>query len=312
MGVYISGVDMPKQDEILQIRIYGNGKVSRVYDIKCQQVGTAIETTQVVPIEEVWANVQPLKDKILELEEKLYLQNEKQKVQTINWSHDQISRAEVLALINKAMYNTDNKDIQDYLFCGLRRDVHNLPSADRPTVIRSKTLMPTKDFKEWAKRIREINPNAVVIPCDAEVMSADRPTIKQTDTLIIADALRYLVQDTERHESDRTRAEELRKQILQYGASMCHSADRPKVAYICDGRKCDNDCSECFRTLDIEHARDFKLLGDTYYQQEQADRPKGEWKWTHGGQCSECGFHNTNFDFNFCPNCGADMRGDVM
>ena len=217
MGVYISGVDMPKQDEILQIRIYGNGKVSRVYDIKCQQVGTAIETTQVVPIEEVWANVQPLKDKILELEEKLYLQNEKQKVQTINWSHDQISRAEVLALINKAMYNTDNKDIQDYLFCGLRRDVHNLPSADRPN-----------------------------------------------------------------------------------------------VAYICDGRKCDKDCSECFRTLDIEHARDFKLLGDTYYQQEQVDRPKGEWKWTHGGQCSECGFHNTNFDFNFCPNCGADMRGDVM
>ena len=86
-------------------------------------------------------------------------------------------------------------------------------SADRPTVIKSKTLMPTKDFKEWAKRIREVNPNAVVIPCDAEVMSADRP--------------------------------------------------------------------------------------------------KGEWKWTHDGQCSECGFHNTNFDFNFCPNCGADMRKDA-
>ncbi|MBQ5600129.1 MAG: hypothetical protein IIU67_08785, partial [Lachnospiraceae bacterium] len=43
---------------------------------------------------------------------------------------------------------------------------------------------------------------------------------------------------------------------------------------------------------------------------ETCDRPKGEWKWTHGGQCSECGFHNTNFDFNFCPNCGADMRGE--
>lgn len=41
---------------------------------------------------------------------------------------------------------------------------------------------------------------------------------------------------------------------------------------------------------------------------ETCDRPKGEWKWTHGGQCSECGFHNTNFDFNFCPHCGADMR----
>lgn len=42
-----------------------------------------------------------------------------------------------------------------------------------PTIIRSKTLMPTKDFKKWAKRIREVNPNAVVIPCDAEVVSAD-------------------------------------------------------------------------------------------------------------------------------------------
>jgi len=49
-----------------------------------------------------------------------------------------------------------------------------LPSAEaEPTVIRSKTLMPTKDFKEWAKRVRETNPNAVVIPCDAEVVSAE-------------------------------------------------------------------------------------------------------------------------------------------
>lgn len=49
-----------------------------------------------------------------------------------------------------------------------------LPSADaKPTVIRSRTLMPTKDFKEWAKRVRETNPNVIVIPCDAEVVSAD-------------------------------------------------------------------------------------------------------------------------------------------
>ena len=38
-----------------------------------------------------------------------------------------------------------------------------------PTVIRSRTLMPTKDFKEWAKRVKEENPNVIVIPCDAEV-----------------------------------------------------------------------------------------------------------------------------------------------
>ena len=48
------------------------------------------------------------------------------------------------------------------------------PSAEaETTVIRSRTLMPTKDFKEWAKRVREVNPNATVIPCDAEVVSAE-------------------------------------------------------------------------------------------------------------------------------------------
>lgn len=49
------------------------------------------------------------------------------------------------------------------------------------------------------------------------------------------------------------------------------SAEAVKVAYICDGRKCDADCRECFRTIDIEHAKDFKLMGDTYYQQTSAD-----------------------------------------
>lgn len=95
MGIYIQGVDMPKQDELLQIRIYDDEKVSRIYDIKCQQIGTAIE-----------------------------------------------------------------------------------------------------------------------IPNDAV------PQLKQTDTLIIADALQYLAKDTERHLSDRTRADALREQFLKYGARM--------------------------------------------------------------------------------------------
>lgn len=53
-----------------------------------------------------------------------------------------------------------------------------------------------------------------------------------------------------------------------------------------------------------------KYVADGLLELPSADRPKGEWKWTHGGQCSECGFHNSNFDFNFCPSCGADMRGE--
>ena len=34
---------------------------------------------------------------------------------------------------------------------------------------------------------------------------------------------------------------------------------------------------------------------------------RGRWKWSEGGQCSECGFHNSNFGYNYCPNCGAKM-----
>lgn len=42
----------------------------------------------------------------------------------------------------------------------------------------------------------------------------------------------------------------------------------------------------------------------------QGIRPKGKWiiehDWVH---CSSCG-HEQNYPSNFCPKCGADMRGD--
>lgn len=84
---------------------------------------------------------------------------------------DTIYRDEAIDAVMKnacaaVFYNSDNTGVLDIL--------EALPSAEaEPTVIRSRTFMPTKDFKEWAKRIREENPNAVVIPCDAEVVSAD-------------------------------------------------------------------------------------------------------------------------------------------
>lgn len=65
---------------------------------------------------------------------------------------------------------------------------------------------------------------ALAIQVAIEALSAEAVQLKQTDTLIIADALRYLAQDTERHDLDRARADALREQILKYGASMCHSA----------------------------------------------------------------------------------------
>lgn len=42
---------------------------------------------------------------------------------------DLISRQAALALVVKAIHGTDNKDIKDYLFGGLRKQLWALPSA---------------------------------------------------------------------------------------------------------------------------------------------------------------------------------------
>lgn len=44
---------------------------------------------------------------------------------------------------------------------------------------------------------------------------------------------------------------------------------------------------------------------------------KGDWQFETDGrgncwheyECSECGFHSKGSKSNFCPHCGADMRG---
>ena len=41
-------------------------------------------------------------------------------------------------------------------------------------------------------------------------------------------------------------------------------------------------------------------------------RPKGEWRVRHDDhfRCTNCEQYSS-FNFNYCPNCGADMRGEV-
>ena len=56
----------------------------------------------------------------------------------------------------------------------------------------------------------------------------------------------------------------------------------------------------------------------TLSEKARADRPQGEWKrrlvdngFNADWVCSECGYRvKTDFvSFNFCPNCGAQMKG---
>jgi len=129
------------------------------------------------------------------------------------------------------------------------------PSAE-PTVIRSKTLLPTKDFKEWAKRVRETNPNAVVIPCDAEVVSADAVSREFYEDAVKAN-IGIVIENRK-----------LKAQI--------ESADAVQGEWI--------------------EVEDYN--GDVHYKCDQCGE---EWTFPYGTPEEN--------NANFCPNCGANMKG---
>ena len=180
---------------------------------------------------------------------------------------DLISRADAIAYIDRVTNSGlgRNKSL-DYI----HKYISALPSAeDKPTVIRSKTLPPTKDFKEWAKRVRDGNPNVIVIPCDAEVVSADAVHIHNDGTLEVKvpnaqKVGRVLVMDTESH--------------IGGGLFYQDDADRPHGEWY--------------------QIKDHKIMGEGYlwhcsicdykvYQDSSKDYPTE----------------------NYCPNCGAKMIG---
>ena len=63
---------------------------------------------------------------------------------------------------------------------------------------------------------------------------------------------------------------------------------------------------------EYEHRHFLKLLRDL--PSAQPERPKGKWvekPHAYGvAYCSLCDYELHTNDTNFCPNCGADMRGD--
>lgn len=74
-------------------------------------------------------------------------------------------------------------------------------------------------------------------------------------------------------------------------------------------------CHDCKEYDKSEHCchRWTKVIRDTVDELEK-DRPHGEWiEVTHSGKdiylCSECAeAYKMYITYNFCPNCGADMR----
>lgn len=73
-----------------------------------------------------------------------------------------------------------------------------------------------------------------------------------------------------------------------------------------------NDCPNCEYKLEADYIRSsssYKELIDLRKFKEENTRPQGKWNiehdWVH---CSSCG-HEQNYPSNFCPNCGADMKG---
>ncbi|MBR3376141.1 MAG: hypothetical protein IKG44_00405 [Mogibacterium sp.] len=56
------------------------------------------------------------------------------------------------------------------------RDIRLIPSADGPIVVRVKAIMKKEDYDDLEKRIKQQNPNVIVIPHNTELVTpVDRP-----------------------------------------------------------------------------------------------------------------------------------------
>ena len=84
------------------------------------------------------------------------------------------------------------------------------------------------------------------------------------------------------------------------------SAEAVQVAYVCDRRACNGDCTseECTHTKDIEHAKNFIRIGDAYMEQtdvESVVRCK-DCKWYEcGGLPCPLDLCESLGDNGFCP-----------
>ena len=114
-------------------------------------------------------------------------------------SDDLIKRDIVIATIGRMYEVCTTRDITDYRDLMLEA-VKVLPSADRPTVIRVKSLMGKEDYERLADSIRQQAPTAIVIPSYAELVTpADRPQGEWTQNVSRSSIYRYECSNCKAH-----------------------------------------------------------------------------------------------------------------
>ena len=95
--------------------------------------------------------------------------------------------------------------------------------------------------------------------------------------------------------------------LSYYNLQNGDGSDLGDYRFVCDDDKIPAES----QTADALHCEVYFNIGGW-----SGDRKKGEWKIMSDryGQyyaCSVCGYDRSySYTFNFCPNCGADMRGE--
>lgn len=93
----------------------------------------------------------------------------------------------------------------------------------------------------------------------------------------------------------------------------CMTREVSGIDLNCNAKKCD-DCDLCYAQGNMGEQKEWLRMGIKALENQKV----GHWFIKEGGNvCSNCGniqFKYTSLDFDwrphYCPNCGADMRGE--
>lgn len=89
---------------------------------------------------------------------------------------DSIKRSDAIKAVEKRKVKIVCNYESNKWFNKMISEIEAIPSADRPTVIRVKSIMKKEDYESLAESIRQQDQNVIVIPHNAELATpVDRP-----------------------------------------------------------------------------------------------------------------------------------------